>query len=85
MRLFVDLHQPSHVEMRVALGRADTGVAEQFLDGTEVGAGLQQVRGERVPQRMRADPSDERGLADVTPHDPVDAPRRQPLPAEIEE
>jgi hypothetical protein len=34
--------------MRVDHGRADVGVAEQMLHGPDIGAGLQQVGGERV-------------------------------------
>src|SRR2546423_9991273 len=39
----------------VGLGRAYAGVAEQLLDGAEVGASLEQMGGERVAQRVRRD------------------------------
>ena len=38
--------------MRVTLGRAQARVAEQLLNGAEVGAALQQVRREGMTQRM---------------------------------
>lgn len=38
--------------MRVNHGGADVGVSEQFLDGADVLAVFQQVRGEAVPQGM---------------------------------
>ena len=43
------------VDVRIALRRAQSRVPQQLLNGAQVGAALQQVRGERVPQRMRAD------------------------------
>ena len=55
MRFPVRLEQLRDVDVRVALGRAQTRVAEQFLNRAQVGARLQQVRRERVPQRVRAD------------------------------
>ena len=36
-------------------GRAHVLVAEELLDGADVGAGLQEVSRERVAQRMRVD------------------------------
>ena len=38
--------------MRVDLGRRQVGVAEQFLNGTQVGATVEQVRREAVAQRV---------------------------------
>ena len=46
MGLLVDVDQLLCVHVRVALGRAQTGVAEQFLDRTQVGAIGQEVRRE---------------------------------------
>ena len=37
-------------DVRVDHGGLDVGVAEQFLHGADVGAGLQQIRGEGVTQ-----------------------------------
>ena len=51
----VDVQQLRGVHVRVTLGRAETRVAEKLLDGAQVGAALQKVRGERMPDRVRAD------------------------------
>ena len=40
-------------ELRVALGGGEPLVAEQFLDGAQVGAFFQQMRAEGVAQRVR--------------------------------
>ena len=55
MRFFVDVHQLRDIDVGIALGRGQLDVAEQFLDGAQIGARLQQVRRERMPQRVRAD------------------------------
>ena len=41
--------------VRVNLGGADAGVAEQFLDDAQVRAVLQQMRREAVPEHVRGD------------------------------
>src|SRR5919198_2784635 len=41
--------------VRIELGRCEIGVAEHLLDAAEIGAALEQVRGERVPEQMRVD------------------------------
>ena len=53
MILLVDLPQVLPVDVRVDLRRRNVGVAEHFLHRAEVGAALEQVRRERVPQRVR--------------------------------
>src|SRR3954462_10889518 len=47
----------------VRLRRADGGMSQQFLDGTQVGAALQQVRGEGMAQGVGGDAALERGAA----------------------
>src|SRR5277367_2762614 len=42
-------------QMQVAAGRLQIGMAQQELNGTQVGAGFEQVRSEAVPQGMRVD------------------------------
>ena len=51
----VDLAQPVDGDQRVDLRRRHRGVAEQFLDDADVGAAVEQVGGEGVPQRVRRD------------------------------
>jgi hypothetical protein len=38
--------------MRVFLSRLQAGMAEHLLDSAQVGAGLEQMRGERMPQAV---------------------------------
>ena len=52
----VDVPDPLAGEMRVELRGGDTRMPEQLLDDAQVGAALEQVRRERVAQRVRADP-----------------------------
>ena len=85
MAFRVHLEQLRGVDVRVALRRAQARVAEQFLDHTQVGAALQQVRGEGVAQRVRADPPARAAGSHVAPHEAIDASRRQPPTAEVQE
>ena len=43
------------VHVRIALRRDDAGVPEQFLNGPQIRAPLQQVRGKRMSQGVRPD------------------------------
>ena len=47
-----DASQPLSTHVSVYLRRCEVGVAEQLLYGPEIGAPIEQVRGERVPQRV---------------------------------
>ena len=49
----VDLAQAPGVDVAVDLGRRQRAVAEQLLDRAEVGAALEQVRGEGVSEAVR--------------------------------
>ena len=53
----IDVPDPLPGQMRVQLGRGDTRMTEQLLDDPQVGAAFEQVRRERVPQRVRAHPA----------------------------
>ena len=55
MKAPMDVLEPLLVHMRVDLRRGDIGVAEHLLDHPEIGAVVQQVRGEGVPQQVRVD------------------------------
>jgi hypothetical protein len=46
MRLPIDLEQLRDVDVSVALRGGETHVAEELLNGAQVGARLQQMRGE---------------------------------------
>lgn len=43
------------IKVRVNLGRGDTRMAEQFLDGAQVAAGFEEMRREGVSEYMRVD------------------------------
>ena len=51
----IHLRQVLEVEVGVDLRAADAGVTEEFLHGTEIPAGLQQVAREAVAQHVRMD------------------------------
>ena len=53
MMFFMDFTETGRVDMRVDLGRADVRVAEQLLDGANVGAMREHVGRETVPEDMR--------------------------------
>ena len=55
MRLEVDLAPAAIRDVRVALRRSEVGVPEHLLHAAEVGAALEQVRGERVAKEMGVD------------------------------
>ena len=50
MRAVVDPPQALGVHVAVDLRRRERGVAEELLDGAEIGSALEQVGGKRVPQ-----------------------------------
>ena len=53
MRAIVDSPQAPGVDVAVDLGRRERAVAEELLDHAQVGAALEQVGGEGVPQAVR--------------------------------
>src|SRR5205807_1350533 len=55
VELAVDGLEAVAVHVGVVLRGADAGVAEQLLHRAQVGPAGEQVRGEAVPQRVRAD------------------------------
>ena len=74
----IDLHETAHTDRRVFLRRRKALMAEHLLDGTEIGARIEQVRREGVTQRMGADLPADTALADHPFHDPGDAARIHP-------
>src|SRR5580765_4219700 len=85
VRFSVDVEQLRRVDVRVSLRRAQTRVAEELLDGAQVGAALQEVRRERVPERVRADAEPRTGGRHVAPYEPIDAPRAERGAAIVDE
>jgi len=83
VRLSIDLEQLRGVHVRVALRRRQLHVPEQLLDRAQVGACLQEVRREGVPQRVRADAESRAAGRDVTRDEALDTATGQPRAAEI--
>ena len=50
MRLIVHAGQVLEIKVGVDLGGADIGVAQEFLHGTQIAAGFQQMAGEGMPE-----------------------------------
>ena len=67
MKPVVDRAQPRLEHVRVDLRRRQVGVAEHHLNGAQVGAALEQVRRERMPQHVRAERRAEAGARGRTP------------------
>ena len=53
MRPVVDATEATAVDVRIDLRGRERAVAEQLLDRPQIGAALQQVGCERVPQAVR--------------------------------
>src|SRR5262249_37368825 len=77
VRLRVGSQQAGGVDGGVALGGGERGVAQQLLDRAQVGAGAQQVGGERVAQRVGRRALGEAKPAAQARHQPLHAPGRQ--------
>lgn len=54
VRLLINFYQPIDAVVHINLRGSEVGVAEQFLDGVQVGTAVGEVRGEGVAQHMRA-------------------------------
>ena len=71
--------------MRVDLRRRDVGVAEHLLQRAQVAAAGEQMRRERVAQRVRAHPALQAGAARVALDDLVEALAREAAAAVVDE
>src|SRR5690349_10834911 len=69
MKTVVDRTQTRFEDVRVDLRRREVGVAEHQLNGAQVGAALEQMRRERMPQHVRAQRARELRLAAVALQD----------------
>ena len=54
MELLVDRFEARRIDVSVDLRRGDAGMPQHFLHLPEVGPAREQVRGEAMPQAMRA-------------------------------
>ena len=64
----MDRFQPCSVHLRIALRRHDVGVPQEFLHGAQIRPARQQMRRERVAQRVRADAFGEPGCRGIPLH-----------------
>ena len=55
MGVRVSFLQPFHRYVRIDLGRGKAGMSEQCLDAAQVGAPIEHVRSETMPQFVRTD------------------------------
>src|SRR5438552_2409971 len=85
MCLVVDVHQLADRSVRVFLRGGKRLVAEQLLNGAEIGAISQQVRSKSVAQRMRMQVPVHVGKANVFFYDAPDRPLRQPATSIVQE
>ena len=73
------------VQVGVHLGGGQADVTEQFLDGAQIRAHLEQVGGERVAQAVRGDTHADAGAQAVALHEPLHRPRAQARAPAVEE
>src|SRR5438034_9663303 len=71
-----------HVRVNLRVGQA--AVTEQLLDAADVGAAVEQMCREAVPQGMRAGAGIEAGQGQVLLQQPADAARREAAAAGVE-
>jgi hypothetical protein len=83
VRFPIDVKQLRDIDVRVALRGGQLHVAEQFLNGPQVGACLQQMRGKRVSQRVRTDPESRAAARNVARYQPLYAPAGQSPTARV--
>ena len=76
MIILKNLAQAFVGDMGVDLGGSDGGVAEHFLHAADVGAILQKVGGEAVPQAVRSNPPRNAGNFGAFFNQPLDAAGR---------
>src|SRR5262245_5208920 len=65
VKTIVDRSQPGFEHVRVDLGRRQIAVAEHHLDSAQIGAALQQMRREGVPQDVGTQRARKVGAAPV--------------------
>ena len=85
MRSTVDVEQLRGVDVGVPLRRGQLNVPEQLLDRAQIGAALQQVRGEGMPERVRADAEARAAGRDVACDEALHAAPREPCAARGDE
>ena len=85
MSFLVNLLQSFGRDVGVDLRRRQIGVAEEFLDAAEVGAGIEHVRGEAVSQLVRRQRRVEADGEQILLQHALHAARRHPAAETIHE
>src|SRR5262245_25256946 len=83
--LFVDRQDLLRIDVGIALRRGQAAMTEKLLNRTKIRASAQQVSGEAVPERVRADLASEGGLPNSAGHELSDASICQSTPARVDE
>ncbi len=65
MKAPMHLTQASRCDVRVDLRGGDVGVPEHRLHGTEIGAAVEEMGGERMPEAVRRDAAVERRAPEI--------------------
>src|SRR5262247_3853734 len=79
----VHAHELVGTHVGVALGRRQAAMAEQLLDHSKIGAGVQKMGRERVAQRVRAHAPSDPGRRSAPPHDRVQRAHAEPRAARV--
>src|SRR6185436_14920931 len=85
VRLPIHLDEVCGVDVGVALRGGELHVPEQLLDRAQVCPALQQVRRERVPQRVRTDAEACAARGDVARHQSLHAASAEARAARVDE
>src|SRR5438046_9247801 len=81
VRAVIGVHQPAEVDVRVALRGGEARVAEELLDGTQIGARAEEVGREGGPERARRRLGGRAAREHGARHKARDAPRARPARA----
>src|SRR2546423_9877632 len=85
MRLMVDLFETLNRRMSIHLRGPQRGVSEQFLHGSEVGTGVEQMSRERMAQRVHVQVGSPRQGVEQPLHRELNAAGRKPAAVLIHE
>src|SRR5438093_2335134 len=85
VRELIDLPQLLPGNPSVDLRRSQINVSQELLDGSQIRSSFQQVRRERVTERVRRGLPAGYDLPNVTRHERPNIPLSDPSPSEIEE
>jgi hypothetical protein len=85
VRIAVDAQKAVDIDVGIALSRRQRAVAQQFLNGSQVRARLEEMGGEAVPQRVWVDPGGKSCPFDMTVDDTTHRPCAEATTSVVEE